>query len=118
MVARPIVFFKNAASGVCAHCEFLNWNVGHLRELSEHGGAHGRGGVALVGVVLDDEAAVDPRRHAGVVLGGVVRVQRVGHVDRHDHALAQGAHQGACGRSASNVTAAWQYRLISTRGSE
>ena len=56
------------------------------------------GGVTLVGIGLEYDAAIHSRGVRLVVLGGVVRVHRVGHVHGNDQRPSHARQQGSSSR--------------------
>lgn len=88
---------NGAATGrVRPDTELLHWQPRDSTNAAEECGRDTVGGVSLIGVVLDDQPAVDLGRHVGVVLALVVGVNGVGHVDGHHHAVPQRAHKSTC----------------------
>mmetsp|Transcript_18725 Transcript_18725/g.33406 ORF Transcript_18725/g.33406 Transcript_18725/m.33406 type:complete len:401 (-) Transcript_18725:650-1852(-) len=81
-----------AARQVAANRKLLHGDAVSLAKFAKEAGADGVGGVALVLVVLDDDALVEQGLVLRVVLVHVVGVQRVCHVSRHQKAALQRAH--------------------------
>lgn len=78
-----------AAERVVAHNKQLQRNAGDTGALLEEDDTGRVGGVLVVGVNLDDGAAVHGRAVRGLVLLGVVGVHGMGHVGRHQEGSRQ-----------------------------
>ena len=69
---------------------FLNWKSNPTQE---------KANTPLVGIRLDDKPPVECRRVGRLVFGGIIGMDRVGHVDAQDKGLsgAGAVKVGACG---------------------
>ena len=91
-----------AARAVAAHHKLLRWRqAGAAGELSHDEGGDAVGGVALVGIRLDNEASVHLRAVRLLVLARVVWVHRVRHVRRDDKRVGERGGEQVVGEGAA-----------------
>mmetsp|Transcript_19833 Transcript_19833/g.36955 ORF Transcript_19833/g.36955 Transcript_19833/m.36955 type:complete len:226 (-) Transcript_19833:711-1388(-) len=80
--------YRGAAGAVVPHYELLDGHVLPPSDFADDEAGERVGGVPLVAIGLDDDASVEIRGVVLLVLGGVVGVNGVGHVDGEDERAA------------------------------